>query len=403
MANTLLTISMITNKALMVLENNLTFAKRINREYDDRFANSGAKIGDTINIRKPVRYVSATGPALQLQNATETSVPLVIDTQNQTAFAFTSNELTLDVDDFSDRLLKPAIAKIANDIDFSCLTLYRDVYNSVGTPGATPSALLTYLQAGVKLDNEATPNDGQRYICMNPIAQATIVDALKSLFQSSEQIKRQYEKGSMGTSANFDWYMDQNINVHTIGAYAGTPTVNGASQTGASLVTAGWSAGAILRQGDIITISTGTAVNAVNPQNYQSTGQLRQFVVTATSTADGAGALTIPISPSIVTSGAFQTVTASPDNGATVAVFGTASTQSPTNLAFHKDAFTLACVDLELPSGVDMAARASDKQLGLSMRIIRAYDINNDRFPCRVDLLQGRKTIRPELACRVAG
>lgn len=402
MANSLLTISMITKECLRVLENNLAFAKGVNRDYDDQFAISGAKIGDTINIRKPARYVGRTGTALAVEDHTETSVPLQLGTQFGVDINFTSKDLSLSLDEFSDRIAKPAMATVANKLDADGLALYKSVYNAVGTPGTTPTALKTYLQAGAKMDYEATPRDGNRSLVIEPTAQVEIVDSLKSLFQSGDQIMKQYEQGNMGQAAGFKWSMDQNVAVHQVGPLGGTPLVNGAGQTGASLVTNGWTAAAAsrLKAGDTFTIA---GVFAVNPQSRASTGQLRQFVVTADVSSDASGNATIPISPAIVTSGAFQTVTASPGAGAAITVLGAANTLTPVNLAYHKNAFVLGCADLLLPKGVDMAARVSDKQLGLSARMVRAYDINNDKFPCRFDILYGWKAVYPELACRIHG
>lgn len=402
MANTLLTISMITREALRVLENNLTFAKGVNRNYDDKFAIEGAKIGDTLNIRKPARYVGRSGATLSVEDHTETSVPLQLGTQFGVDVQFTSKDLQLSLDDFSTRFIKPAMATVANKIDLDGLALYKDVFNAVGTPGTVPSAFLTYLQAAAKMDYEAAPRDGLRSLVIDPTAQATIVDTLKGLFQSGDQIMNQYEQGNMGQAAGFKWSMDQNINVHTVGPLGGTPVVNGASQTGSSLVTNGWTAAAAVRlkKGDVFTIAN---VFAVNPQTRQSTGQLRQFVVTADTSSDASGNATIPIYPAITTSGAFQTVTASPANSAAITVLGSANTLSPAHLAYHRDAFCLGMADLPLPGGVDMASRVSDNQLGVSVRMVRAYDINNDRFPCRLDVLYGWKTIYPELACRIMG
>lgn len=402
MANTDLTISMVTREALRILENSLTFTKGVNREYDDKYAIEGAKIGDTLNIRKPARYVGRTGATLSVEDYTETSVPLQLGTQFGVDVNFTSKELALQIDDFSARVLQPAIAAIANKIDRDGLALYNTVYNSVGTPGTTPAALLTYLQAGAKLDFCATPRDGNRSLVIDPNAQATIVDTLKGLFQSDVQIKNQYETGNMGKGAGFKWSMDQNIVSQTVGPLGGTPLVNGAAQTGASLVTNGWTAAAAARLnlGDVFTIA---GVFAVNPQSRQSTGALQQFVVTANVSSDGAGNATIPISPSIVTSTGFQTVSGSPAAGAALTIIGAAGTVSPQNMAFHKDAFAFACADLPIPRGVDMAARVSSKQLGMSIRMVRQYDIVNDKFPCRLDILYGWKTLFPELACRVQG
>lgn len=403
MANTNLTISMVTREALRVLENKLTFAKGVNREYDDQFAISGAKIGDTVNIRKPARYVGRSGATLSVEDHTETSVALALDTQFGVDVNFTSKELSLSIDDFSKRIVAPALAVVANKIDRDGLSLYSSVNNAVGTPGATPTALKTYLQAGAKMDYTATPRDGNRSLVIEPTAQVEIVDALKGLFQSSEKIADQYETGNMGLAGGFKWSMDQNVVSHTVGPLGGTPAVNGLTSSGATtLVTDGWTAAAAarLKKGDVFIIAN---VLAVNPQSRQSTGQPQQFVVTADVSSDGSGNATIPIFPAIVSSGAFQTVNALPADNALLTVLGAANTVSPTNLAFHRDAFVMGCADLLLPKGVDMASRVSDKQLGMSIRMIRQYDINNDKFPCRLDVLYGWKAVYPELACRIQG
>ena len=400
MANAFLTISMITREALRVLENNLTFTKGVNRQYDSRFGVEGAKIGTVLNVRKPPRYVGRTGSAISIEDAVETQVAVTLDTQFGVDISFTSEDLALKIDDFSERFITPAVATIANKIDHSGLALYKDIYQSVGAPGTTPNALLTYLSAGVKLDDSAAPMDGQRAVCITPLMQATMVDALKGLFQQSSAIASQYRKGQMGTAAGFDWFMDQNVNSHTVGPLGGTPLVNGGSQTGASLITDGWTASAAsrLKQGDVFTVA---GVNSVNPQSRQDTGVLQQFVCTADKSSDGSGNLTQTISPSIVVSGYGQTVTGSPADNAALTIVGAASTVTPQGLASHKDAFTLAMADLPLPKGTDMAARVSDDQLGMSIRMIRDYDITTDKFPCRLDVLFGWATLRPELACRV--
>ncbi len=404
MANTNLTISMVTKECLAVLENNLTFAKGVNREYDDSFAVGGAKIGDTLNIRKPAKYVGRDGATLSVEDHTETSVPLVLDSQFGVDLNFTSKELTLSIDEFSDRIIKPAMASIANKIDSKGLQMaYQSVYNSVGTPGVIPSTLKTYLQAGAKMDYEGAPRDGNRSLVIDPSAQVEIVDALKGLFQSGTEIANQYKSGNMGLAGGFKWSMDQNVLAHVIGPQGGVPILNGVPAQGAtSIVTSGWTASAALRlkKGDVFTLPT---VFAVNPQNKVSTGQLRQFVVTADVSSDGAGAATINFAPAIQASGAFATVSNLPANGAALTIFGAGGVVTPAHLAYHKNAFVLASADLLLPKGVDMAARVSDKQLGLSARMVRQYDIVNDKFPCRFDVLIGWKAVYPELACRIQG
>lgn len=417
-SNTLLTIGMITNEALPVLENELTFTRRVNRQYDKQFGVTGAKIGDTVNIRKPVRYIGSRTPTLNVQGSTESSVALTLSTQYQVAMSFTSADLKLSIDDFSERFIKPAVAQMANMIDFDGLSQYKYVYNTVGTPGVTPSTAATILSAGVKLDLEAAPM-GDRSLCLNPQAQAAIVAAnTLTVFNPQKTISEQYLKGSMGTALGFDFYMDQNVVAHTIGTYAanvgaGAVTVTNATSSGSSIVTGGWTAGDILNVGDVITfgtLGTANAVYAINPQNYQSTGQLRQFVVTSTATADGAGAMTINISPSIVfnttgTPNAFATITSSTNTIAAttvVGVFGASATSTPQNLAFCKDAFSFATVMLPDMPGVENA-RATSEKLSMSIRLISAYDVVNDRRISRLDLLGGWVTLRPELACRIAG
>lgn len=373
----------------------------LNISDDSKYGVEGAKIGTTLNVRKPVRYIVSSGQALAVQAAVETQVPVVLDKQRHVDFQFSSAELLLSVDDFADRFLKPAVAALANQVDADVLAETLNIPYSVGTPGTTPSALLTYLQAGAVLNNNACPMDGDRSIVYTPTMEVTIVDALKGLFQQATAIAEQYQSGMMGIAIGFKWYMDQNCNTRTVGPQGGVPLVNGAGQTGASLVTDGWTAAAAARlsYGDIFTIA---GVNHVNPQSYQSTGELQQFVVTADVSSDAAGNLTVSIDPPITTSGAFQTVDAAPADNAALTVSGAANTASPTGVAWHRDCVTLACADLPLPRGVDMAARQSDEQLGLSLRIIRAYDISTDNFPCRIDLLYGTKTLRGELGCRIA-
>jgi hypothetical protein len=394
---------MVTRESLRVLVNNLTAAKHVNREYDDKFGVEGAKIGTILNVRRPPRYMTSVGQALQIEDATETSVPLVLNTQRHLGLAFSSADLTLNIDDFSKRFIKPGLSTLANWIDYDVLQQYVNFYNEIGTPGTTPNQALTYLQVGQRLHEEAVPFE-DRYLFISPGMNATIVDALKGLFQSGEKIKEQYEKGMMGEGLGFDWFLDQNVPTQTVGLQGGTPVVNSAGQNGASIGTSGWSNNTqVLNAGDVISFA---GVYAVNPQTRQSTGALRQFVVTANVQSNGAGVANIPISgPSgngLITGGPWQNVTASPANNAAVNVQGASAVKSSRGCAWHKDAITLAMADLVLPGGVDIAERASSKELGASFRLIRAYDINQDRFPFRGDVLYGAATLYPELGCRIA-
>lgn len=404
MANTLLTIGMITNEALAVLTNMLTFTRGCNRQYDDSFGTSGAKIGTTLNVRKPPRYVGRVGQAISIENATETSVPVVLTTQRGVDISFSSQDLELSITDFSRQFIKPAIANVANHIDIDGLTMaLQSTYNQVGTPGTTPASIQTYLNGGVVLDNNATPRDGDRNLVLNPQANATMVGSLNNIFNSPHRISQQNDDGLMESGYGFNWSMDQNIVTQTTGPLGGTPLVNGAAQSGSSLVTNGWTAAAAVRlnQGDVFTIA---GVYEVNPMSLQSTGRLKQFVVTSAVSSDGAGNATIPISPAIVGTGTgFQNVSNLPAAGAAITVSGAANVVSPQNILYHRNAFTLACADLPLPRGVDMAARKSDKQTGLSVRMVRAYNVTTDQFPCRLDILYGWAPLYPEWACRIAG
>ncbi|QDP68070.1 MAG: putative minor capsid protein 10B [Prokaryotic dsDNA virus sp.] len=399
MANTVLTPTALTKESLMQTMNNLVLAKNVTRKYDDRFAVSGAKIGNSLDIRKENRFTVSTGQSLSLQDVLEESVTLTLDKQKHVDFQFSSNELSLSIDEFSDRYIKPATLELANQIDYDLSALYKDVYHSVGTPGTIMTDLSDALDAGRKLKEAGVPVGSKLASVIDAEAEASLINGLKGLFQSSSEIAKQYEKGQMGMAAGFKWYMDQNIQSHTVGAHGGTPLINGASQTGSSLITDGWTAStAVLKEGDVFNIA---GVYSINPKSRQATKQLQDFVVTADGTSDGSGNLTVSISPSIVTSGARQTVSGSPADNAAITVKGTASTAYSQHLAFHEQAFALGCADLLLPKGVDMASRASDSQTGMSIRLVRAFDINNDRFPCRLDILYGVKTIKPEFACRI--
>jgi hypothetical protein len=400
MANTLLTPTKILDESLMILENNLTFSSRINREYSKEFAVSGAKIGSTVNARKPNRFVGTTGPALNLENVNETSVPITLTTQFHVDFTFSSQELTLVVDEFADRYIKPAMATIANKIDFDGLALAGNVANSIGTVGTTPNDISVLLNAGVKLDNEAAPRDGQRTVVWDPATNGSMVKAAAGLFNPSNKVGAQYESGIFSPSGlGFDIGMDQNVNVFTTGTRT-NGTVSGAGQTGSSLLVTGLGAAATVKKGDVFTIA---GVFGVNPQNRQTTGVLRQFVVTADATADGSGNATLSIFPAINTAASnqqYQTVSAGPANAAVVTWDVVASTQYSANLGYHKDAFTLVTADLEdVAQYGAWGARRMHK--GISMRISRQYAIGTDTVPCRIDVLYGYAAIYPELAVKI--
>lgn len=409
--NNLLTISKITNEALMVLENELTFTNNVTREYDDQFAVTGAKIGNTLNVRRPGRFIGTTGPALNVEDFNETSVPVTLSTQFHVDTQFTTQDLALSLDAFSDRILKPAVAAIANKMDYDGLTMAKNnVANIVGTAGTPPTGLITYLTAGAYMDSEGAPRDGRRSCVIEPFTSATIVDSLKGLFVPSDVIGKQYTKGMMGRdSAGMNWYMDQNVVSQTFGSYSGK-TLSVDTTSASFGIATGWaqfgtvqlvaSSALTLNQGDVIQIA---GVYGVNPQNRQSYGKLRNFVVMSTTAVATGGGTSVTVSPAIITGGQFQNVVVQTTSAtAAVTPFNNTGTVSPQNLVFHKNFATLATADLELPDGVHFAGRASDKDLGLSIRVVRQYTINNDSIPTRLDVLYGWAPLYPELACRVA-
>lgn len=425
MSNNLLTISKITNEALMVLENSLTFTSRVNRDYQDQFAQVGAKIGDTVNVRKPGRFIGTTGPNLSVEDFYESSVPVVLGNtaangaQFHVDTQFNTKDLALSIDEFSNRVLKPAIAAIANRIDRDGLVMAKNATaNIVGVAGTAPTGLVPYLTGQAYLTAEGAPLDGNRSIVIEPFTNAAVVDSLKGLLVPGSKVSNQYTKGLMGTdTAGMDWYVDQNVVSQTFGSWAttaGTLTAN--TSVNAGFVTTGWASTSTitltnsqtltLNQGDVIQLAN---VFAVNPQNRQAYGSNRQrnFVVTSAVTA-AAGTFSVTVSPAIITAGQFQNVTiGTTSTTATVTPFSIAGTTatavvSPQNIMFHKNAYTMACADLLLPEGVHFAGRASDKDVGLSIRVVRQYTINNDAIPTRLDVLYGWAPLYPELACRVA-
>ena len=392
MPNPILTPTAVTREALRVLHQKCNFIGNINRQYDDSFAKSGAKIGDSLKVRLPNQYTVRTGATLSAQDTVESSTTLQVATQKGVDLNFTSVDLTLSLDDFSKRILEPAMSVLAANIEADALSMALDVYNGINNVGSA----LTFkkvLEGRKVLQDNLAPSDGDRNVILNTQDNVDMVDALKGLFQDSSSIGKQYREGLLGRTGGFDFYENTLISNQTTGTSASATgyTVNGASQTGSTVVVATGSN--TFKRGDIVTFA---GCVRVHPETKQSTGDLQQFVVTA-DYAGGAGSLAI--SPAIVTSGGRQNVAASPTNGGAVVKVGGASAVYKPSLAFHKDAFTFATADLVMPGGVDFAAR--EVMDGISMRIVRQYDINNDKFPARLDVLYGYKTLRAELAARL--
>lgn len=434
MSNNLLTISQITNEGLMVLENDLCFADHCNRQYADQFALTGAKIGYTVNVRRPPRYIGTTGPNLSIEDTNETYIPVTLSTQFHVDVQFTTADMATSIDLFKERILNPVIATVANKIDRDGTSFaYQNTANAVGTPGVALSTSLTALTAGAILDAEAFPRDGTRVLIMDPFAHANMVSTLQGLFNPQITISEQYKKGLIAKQTlGFDWYMDQNIVSYTVGAGGGSPTLS--NNTSSAWLSSGWaqnglinstgwtaSAAARLTVGDVITVA---GAYAVNPQSRGAVGanRLRQFVVIAPqasltngtfNTTTGVyssksdGTLDFWVSETGIYAGQFQNISAQPASNAGITIWGNATstqyagTVTPQGIAMHRDAFALAFADLDLPGGVDMAARAVDEEDGMSFRIVRQYTVNNDALPARCDVLYGYGSLYRNAAVRV--
>lgn len=404
MSQNLLTIDMITPEALRVLENTSGFLPIINRQYDSSFAKTGAQIGTTLKIRLPQRYMVTYGAAFQPQALNNQYTTLTIEEQMNIGLAFTTAEQTMKIGDYSKLYIRPAVSQIASIVDYKIARNYRKVWNSVGTPGTTPSSSLVLLQANQKLNENATP-PGMRHCVFNPAANTNLIEGMKGLFNPVSQIAGNFKKGILeGDQLGFDTMrMTQSIDSHTTGTRAATGltvTTTIATQGTSTISISGGSASQTIKEGDVFTIA---AVQSVNPQTRVANGSLQQFVVTADVTADGAGVWSsVSIQPPLYTAEqALATVNAFPIAVAAITFWGAANTTYPQNLAFHEDAFTLGTADLqELWGGIENSRQVYK---GVSLRIAKGGNFLNDVNGTRLDLLMGTATLRPETAVRIWG
>ena len=402
MSNTILTPSIIAKEALMQLKNNLVMGRKVHRDYSKEFV----KVGDTISIRRPVKFAVTDGATLVKQDVVEGKTTVTMDKRKHVAWGFDTQTLTLSIEEYSARYIKPAMISLANQMDFDGCALYKSVWNWAGTPGQVINAFGDFAKGPERLDLGSVPQD-MRHSVLSPADKWGLLGNQTGLYIQGAA-NDAYRRGELGDIGGVDTAMDQNINTHTVGAHAGSPDVLGANQdvtylaskdtNSQSLITDGWSSGATtLNKGDVFTI---VGVNAVNQRTGEVLPHQQQFVVNETI-SDTAGAITMNISPAIIVSGPYRTVNAAPADGADITVLGTASTGYAQNLVFHKNAFALVMRPLELPDGAAWKARESYD--GLSLRIIKDYDITNDEEICRIDAFYGWKAIYPELACRLSG
>ena len=400
-----------TNETLRILVNNIVLGKHVNRDFSKQFGKSTGKIGDTYNIRRPYKTLLNTGASFSATDYTETSIPLVVNTQKHADVSFTSADLTLKDEEYSDRIIKPSGIKLAQQIDIDgYVNAKNTVGNASGTAGTAPNNVSFLTALGQRMDDFSVPRDN-RYLAIDQSGNASLINALSGFFNNQKQLGDQYTDGVFAdnrATLGFMMAMSQNIARHTVGPLGGSPVINGASQGISSgwanttnVITNGWTASAAnrLKAGDIVTFA---GCFAVNPVTLQSTGNLMQFVVTADTSSDGSGNATIPVSPAIITGGPFQNVSASPTNGGVVTVTGAASQAHSRSIAWDQDAFALAVVPLEdlAQFGGWGAVKSYD---GFSVRVFRQAAISTDTVGGRVDALYGWATPYPEQACQFLG
>src|SRR6516164_3683023 len=399
--SSLLTINMITREAVRLWKNSNEFIRLVDQQYDDQYARTGAKIGSALRIRYPNDFTVRTGPAAQVQDTTETSTTLVLATQKGVDVSYSSQERTMQLDDFSRRTLAPMVNNLAGAVAADAMSGVEsgisNIQINVDSGGNLISPVAqTWLLAGAQLDINSAPRENRRIIA-DPLTMARTVATLAGLLNPQGSISRQYESGQMADALGFTWFQDQTVIKHTTAGYTSGFTVSGAGQTGLSIATSAITGG--LNQGDIVTFPGSNAVNHITKVSTQT---LKQFVVTS---AVATGGTSIPIYPALIPAGPggvqvqYQTVDNSPTNNGVVNVTTAASLVYRKNFVFAPQAVTLAMADLELPKGVHEAARESYD--GIAMRMVSAYNVQTDQFITRLDVLYGYLWLRPEWACVV--
>uniref|UniRef100_A0A6H1ZPC9 Putative capsid protein n=1 Tax=viral metagenome TaxID=1070528 RepID=A0A6H1ZPC9_9ZZZZ len=395
--NVLLNPTIIAKEALMQLVNSLAMSRHVYKAYKNEFV----KVGSTITVRKPNKFRATKAQARSNTNVAEPSTSITMSTQAHVSWAFSSVDLTKTIEEYSKRYITPAAAALANQVDYDLCGRYVDVAPSVGTPGTVPATFAVLGDGQVKMDDMGVPSD-TRVGILNPAANWALADGLKGTF-AQQVAKAIITKGYLGVIANLALYMDQNVVRHTCGHFTSgaTPLMNGATLTGAaSIVTNGWSGSNTVKAGDVFTIA---GVYSVNPMSGASTGVLKEFVVTADN-ADTVADMTIAIAPTIVygATNPYSNVSALPLTTAALTFKGTEDTAYPQNLLFHPNSFALVTVPIEMPANV-WGARESDPDAGLSIRVVKQYDIDADEEIVRLDILYGIKTLYDDLAVRLWG
>ena len=397
MPNTILTSSVVLRKSMALFHNKSTLIGSIDRQYDNSFAQTGAKVGSQIKIKLPIRAVTRTGMDYDPHSIEEQSVTLGMAKVKGQDFNLTSLDMTLHIDDIAERLLKPEMAQLVSSVEADAFNMYKDIYNQVGTAGTVPATWLVVGQAGAKINQFLAPQDRDRHVVLDSEAMITIINAHIALFNPQAQLSKQFQEALVYERiAGFNWWQNDIIPTHTCGSRvaSGESTVNGANQVGSSLIVTG-SGTKTYKKGDVFVAA---GCYAIHPESRAAYTFLQQFVITEDA-ACVAGAVTLKISPSIITSGALQTVSASPTTGGAITFTGVASTGYRQALSYHKKALIFATVDLEQPKGVDFASVQNYD--GISMSIVRDFDFKTRDFGTRIDILYDYLAARPQAASRI--
>jgi len=405
--NTLLNPSIITREALVELKNAMVLLDKVDRQLDSEFTN---KIGDTINVRRRVRYLSGTGADITstIRDTIEGNIPVVLDTRKHVAISFSAQELTLDIEEFSKRYIRPAMIELVQQVEDAIADEYKNIFFFTGTPGTNPTTLLDVAAAATVLDNAAAPFDGRSGF-YTPAASYALADGLKAVFPT-QIATRAIEQASIGMYVGIDVLKCQSLKVHTVGPLGGTPLVDGGAQSVTytsvkdtyqqTLNIKGWTAAAASRllAGDVFTIAD---VFQVNPRTRETVGELQTFTVISDSSSDSSGDSATIISPPIIVTGPYQTVDSIPADGAAIVIkTGAAGAQHPQNLIFLENAITVAFAQLETLANGQGGRESMDN---VSVRVQTDSDINTDTNTYRFDILFGVKTQNPYLAVRTTG
>lgn len=405
MANNFKNTQLVTRLLLKEFQNSLQMGAKVDRQLDDKFR----KVGATIDVRRPIMFTATDGAVISSnEDVEERAASVTLDKRKKVNFAITSQDLTLSVEDFTERYVQPAAAELAQSVETAIAEAYTDIGNFVGTPGTAPSTFLEVGAAAKVLTKLGTPMNIRWCAFYDEDASLALADGLKTVFPT-EIAKKAIEEASIGRYSKFELFENQSLAIHTVGVNTGTPLVNGASESTTyaasgdswtqTLNTDGWTndTAGILLAGDVITIA---GVNSVNRKTRRDTGDLQTFTVTADAASGSTtGPAALTISPPIIVSGPYQTVTAVPADDAAITVLtGTGGSTHKQNLAFHQNAITLAMAPLDLPQDGATASRESFNNI--SIRTVRQYDINNDDTIYRFDILFGVKVQNPDFAVR---